>query len=59
MCMCLFLKKKNGNVKECSKGIGLEIIFRNILWKNDKTINFVDIFYIFHKNYVNFPNMVY
>ena len=28
--------KKN----KCPKGIGLETIFRNILWENDKTINF-------------------
>ena len=48
MCMCLFLKKKKkGNVKERSKGIGLETIFRNILWENDKKIYFVDIFLYF------------
>ena len=47
MCMCLFLKKKKkGNVKERSKGIGLETIFRNILWENDKK-KFVDSFLYF------------
>ena len=33
-----------GNVKECLKGISLRTIIKNILWKNDKTINYVDIF---------------
>ena len=28
------------NVNEYSKNIDLKIIFRNILWKNDKVINF-------------------
>ena len=28
------------NVNECSKSIGLKIIFRNILWKNDIAINY-------------------
>ena len=36
-----------GNVNECLKGIDLETIFRNILRKNDKVINFVDSFLYF------------
>ena len=32
-----------GNIK----GIGLETIFKNILWKNDQTINFIDNFLYF------------
>ena len=28
------------NVNECLKDIGLGTIFRNILWKNDKAINY-------------------
>ena len=35
------------NVNECSKGIGLGTIFKNILHENDKTINFVDNFLYF------------
>ena len=35
------------NVKESLKGIDLATIFRNILWKNDKVINFVDSFLYF------------
>ena len=35
------------NVNKCLKDINLRIIFRNILWKNDKTINFVDNFLYF------------
>ena len=38
------------NVNECSKSIGLKTIFRNILWKNDKTINFLTTFYISHES---------
>ena len=41
---------KKGYIKGCPKGIDLEIIFRNILWENDITINFVDSFYIFHRS---------
>ena len=40
------------NVNEYSKSIGLGTTFRNILWKNDKTINFFDDFLYFSKNYV-------
>ena len=29
-----------GNINGCLKGIDLETIFRNILWKNDKAINY-------------------
>ena len=29
------------------KSIGLRTIFKNILWKNDKVINFVDSFLYF------------
>ena len=29
------------------KGIGVGTTFRNILWENDKTINFFDSFFIF------------
>ena len=35
------------NVKECPKSIGLRIIFKNILWENDKAINFIDNFYFY------------
>jgi len=31
-----------GNVNKCPKDIDLGTIFRNILWENDKTINYVD-----------------
>ena len=30
-----------------ARSIGLETIFRNILWENDKTINFSNSFFIF------------
>ena len=40
-----FFNKKN--VNECHKGIGLETIFKNILSKDDKTINFSNSFFIF------------
>ena len=36
-----------GNVNECLKDISLGNIFKNILWKNDKIINYVDIFLYF------------
>ena len=36
-----------GNVKECPNSIGLRIIFKNILWENDKAINFIDNFYFY------------
>ena len=35
------------NVNKCPTDISLRIIFKNILWKNDKTINFVDNFLYF------------
>ena len=35
------------NVNECPKDISLEIIFRNILWKNDKAINLIITFLYF------------
>ena len=35
-----------GNVNECLKDISLGNVFKNILW-NDKTINYIDIFFIF------------
>ena len=35
------------NVNECLKDIGLETIFRNILWENNKAINFIDSFIYF------------
>lgn len=35
------------NVRECPKDIGLEIIFRNILWKNKKNKKFVDSYLYF------------
>ena len=38
------------NVKESLKGIDLATIFRNILWKNDKVINFFDNFLYFSQN---------
>ena len=41
---------KKGYIKGCPKAIDLKIIFRNILWENDNTINFVDSFYIFHRS---------
>ena len=51
----VFLKNKRlkiifilRNVNECFKGIDLGTIFRNIFYeKNDKTINFSDIFLYF------------
>ena len=36
-----------GNINGCLKGIDLETIFRNILWKNDKAIHFFDSFLYF------------
>ena len=36
-----------GNVNGYPKGIGLRTIFRNILWENDKAINFSDNFLYF------------
>ena len=42
--------EKKGYIKGCPKVIDLKIIFRNILWENDNTINFVDSFYIFHRS---------
>ena len=39
-----------GNVSGCPKCIALRTIFRNILGGNDKIINFLITFYIFHKN---------
>ena len=42
------------NVNEYFKGIYLGIIFRNILWKRKKVINFFTNFYIFLKNSINF-----
>ena len=35
------------NVNEYPKGISLGTIFKNILWKNDKIINYVDSFLYF------------
>jgi len=35
------------NVNECPKGIGLGTIFKNILWENDKTIDYVNSFLYF------------
>ena len=52
-----------GNVNEYLKGIGLETILRNILWENDKVINFSDIYiyiYISHESDAeNFLKIVY
>ena len=39
-----------GNVSGCPKCIALRTISRNILGGNDKIINFLITFYIFHKN---------
>ena len=50
------------NVNKSPVGIGLKNIFRNILWENNKIINFFDNFFIFifHENSVkNFFNIVY
>ena len=48
------------NVNECPKGISLRTIFKNILLKNDKTINVVDNFlYFLLKLSQNFSNIVY
>ena len=35
------------NVNKWLKDIGLGTIFRNILWENNKIINYVDIFLYF------------
>ena len=52
-----------GNVNEYFNGIGLETILRNILWENDKVINFSDIYiyiYISHESDAeNFLKIVY
>ena len=48
------------NVNEWLKGVDLEPIFRNILWKNDKIINLSESFYIFCESGIkNFPNIAY
>ena len=36
-----------GYVNQCFKGVGLGVIFRNILLKNNKIINVVDNFLYF------------
>ena len=47
-------------VNECPKGISLRTIFKNILLKNDKTINVVDNFlYFLLKLCQNFSYIVY
>ena len=52
-----------GKVNEFLKGIGLETILKNILWENNKVINFSNSFfliYISHKgNAKNFFKIVY
>ena len=54
-----------GNVNEYLNGIGLGTILRNILWENDKVINFSDIYiyiyiYISHESDAeNFLKIVY
>ena len=49
---CISYNIIKGNVSECPKGIGLETIFRNILWENDKAISFVLQLFIFHMKVV-------
>ena len=47
-------------VNECPKSISLRIIFKNILLKNDKTINVVDNFlYFLLKLCQNFSSIIY
>ena len=50
---CISYNIIKGNVSECLKGIGLETIFRNILWENDKAINFFLQLFIFHMKVVS------
>ena len=38
------------NVNESLKGIDLTVIFRNILWENDKVIILLTAFYISYKS---------
>ena len=34
------------NVNKCLKGIGLITIFKNVLWENDKTLVYLQIYII-------------
>ena len=51
---------KMGKINGIYKNIGLENIFKNILWGNDKTINFFDGFLYFPRKLLrNFSKIVY
>ena len=55
---CLLCKM--GKINGIYKNIGLENIFKNILWGNDKTINFFDGFLYFPRKLLrNFSKIVY